>query len=128
MNTFIQKTIKPFLVISGIFTASIIRIALFPKSGLEGIFKLELFENYTILIQHWSIMIFLVGFFLILSAFITSWRLPIILYATVEKIFIVFFYIVNSKQTYSDGFLFSAIIDTIIVIYFLLYLFMKYKE
>ena len=128
MKHFIQITIKPFLIISGLFTASTILLFISPKTALEGSLKLEFIETYRILIQHWGMIVFLVGLFLIISAFITSWRFPIIVFATVEKIFYVYLYIVSSQYKYSQGFFTSALIDAIIVIYFVIYILINYKE
>ena len=128
MKSFIQKTIKPVLIIAGIFTASTILLFISPRTALEGLLKLEFLETYTILIQHWGMIVFLVGLFLIVSAFLPSWRFPIILFATVEKIFYVYLYIISSQYKYSEGFFTSALIDAIIVIYFVIYVFINYKE
>ena len=122
MNTLIHKTIKPFLILSGLFTALIVKVVVFPQSGLESTFQLEYQETYKILIQHWSSMILLVGLFLILSAFIRFLRVPVVLYATAEKIFYAVFYFANRQHDYAGGFALSAMIDTIIVIYFIIYL------
>ena len=128
MFSFVQKTIKPFLIIFGIITAILVLVAVSPKSWVENLLKLEFFEEYKILIQHWGILIFLVGLFMFLSAFITAWRFPIILFATIEKIFIVLLYIVNLQYKFSEGFSLAAVIDSIIVIYFLIYLFVSWKQ
>jgi len=125
MKGFVQKTIKPFLIIFGIITASVVLLAVSPKSGLENLLKLEFIEEYKILIQHWGIMVFLVGLFLFVSAFVTAWRFPIILFATIEKIFIVSFYLINRRYGFAEGFFQAAVIDSIIVIYFLMYLFVR---
>jgi len=125
MKGFVQKTIKPFLIISGIITASVVLLAVSPKSGLENLLKLEFIEEYKILIQHWGIVVFLVGLFLFVSAFVTAWRFPIILFATIEKIFIVCFYLINRQFEFAEGFSTAAVIDSIIVIYFLMYLFAR---
>lgn len=128
MQNFIQKTIKPFLILSGLFTTSTIVLFISPRFGIEKMLSLEFLDAYRILIQHWGMLVFLTGLFLILSAFITSWRIPIILFATIEKIFYAFLYFAYSQYDYSKGFSGPAFVDTIIVIYFILYLLVKYKE
>ena len=70
MAGFMQKTLKPFLIIFGIITAVAVLVTVSPKSGIKNLLKLEFFEEYKILIQHWEILIFLVGLFVFLSAFI----------------------------------------------------------
>lgn len=128
MRRFIQNSIKPALMIFGILTTSTAIISIFPEYGTENLLKLEFSESYKILIQHWSFLIFLVGIFLIISVYKTDWRFPIVIFAAAEKSFIIYLYIRNIKFDYSDGFLLSVIVDSLMVIYFLLYIFTTYNE
>ena len=121
MKSFIDKTIKPFLVIAGLGTCVAGLLVFLPQFTVENIFKLPFAEDYTIFVQHWGMMVLLVGVFMIISAFRVSWRMPILVYSFIEKIFYVYLYFFNISRSFSAGFQGGAIMDSIIVIYLLLY-------
>ncbi len=121
MKSLIDKTIKPFLIIAGLCTAIAGLNAFLPQFTVENILKLPFIGNYTIIVQHWGMMILLVGIFMIISAFRVEWRGPVLIYSAIEKIFMVFLYLSNISNPFSAGFQGAAIMDTIIVIYLLLY-------
>ncbi len=85
MKSFIDKTIKPVLIIGGIGTALANLNAFFPRFTVENVQKLEFVQEYTIFVQHWGIMVGLMGIFMVGAAFIESWRAPIFLYSLIEK-------------------------------------------
>ena len=121
MKNFVDKTVKPFLVIAGLCTAIAGVSAFLPQFAVENLLKLPFAENYTIIVQHWGMMILLVGIFMIISAFKIAWRIPVLLYSAIEKVFMVFLYIFNASRPFSAGFQGAAIMDGVIVIYLLLY-------
>ncbi len=87
MKSFIDKTIKPVLIIGGMGTALANLNAFFPRFTVENVQKLEFVQEYTIFVQHWGIMVGLMGLFMVAAAFIESWRVPIFLYSLIEKAF-----------------------------------------
>ncbi len=121
MKSFIDKTIKPFLIIAGFGTCTAGTLAFLPKFATENIFKLPFAENYTIFVQHWGMMVLLVGVFMIISAFKVSWRMPILIYSAIEKVFYVYLYLFNINHSFSAGFQGGVIMDSVIVVYLLLY-------
>ena len=121
MKNFVDKTVKPFLVIAGLCTAIAGVSAFLPQFAVKNLLKLPFAENYTIIVQHWGMMILLVGIFMIISAFKIAWRIPVLLYSAIEKAFMVFLYIFNARRPFSAGFQGAAIMDGVIVIYLLLY-------
>lgn len=121
MKSFIDKTVKPFLVIAGLGTCAAGLYAFLPKVAVETVAKLPFVENYTVFVQHWGMMVFLVGIFMIIAAFKISWRTPILLYSVIEKIFMVILYLIYSSRPFAAGFQGAAVMDSIIVIYLLLY-------
>jgi uncharacterized membrane protein YozB (DUF420 family) len=121
MKSFIDKTIKPFLVIAGLGTCVAGLLAFSPQFAIEKIFKLPFAEDYTIFFQHWGLMVLLVGIFMIISAFKVGWRTPVLIYGTIEKIFFVYLYFFNINHSFSAGFQGCAIMDSVIVVYLLLY-------
>ncbi len=120
-SRFVEVTFKPVLVIGGLGTALAALNAFWPKYTVENVQNLEFVEKDTIFVQHWGMMVFLMGIFMIAAAFKESWRMAILLYSTIEKAFMVFLVLSNSDKPFSKGFRPPAIMDTIIVLYTLLY-------
>lgn len=128
MKSFIDKTIKPFLVIAGIGTCAAGPFAFMPRFAVENVSKLGFSGEYTIFVQHWGMMVLLMGIFMIISAFKDSWRLPILLYSAIEKTFMVILFLANSRLPFSKGFQGPAVMDGIIVLYLLIYFFTLNKK
>jgi hypothetical protein len=121
MKSLIDKTIKPFLIIAGLCTGVAGLNAFLPRFAVENVLKLSFIEDYTIIVQHWGMMILGVGVFMIIAAFKVSWRMPILIYSAIEKAFMVFLCLFNSSRPFVAGFAGAAVMDAIIVIYLLLY-------
>jgi len=128
MNKFIDKTIKPVLIIGGTVTALAGLNAFFPRFSVENVQNLEWIQDYTIFVQHWGIMVCLMGVMMVFAAFKESWRLPIMIYSALEKAFMVFLALSNINYSYSQGFLAPATMDAIIVIYSIFYFWSLRKE
>ncbi len=121
MQQFIDYTIKPFLIISGIATAAAGLNAFFPRFTVENVQKLEFVQEYTIFVQHWGMMVCLMGVFMIGAAFRESWRVPILLYSLLEKAFMVFLVVSNAGSSFAEGFYVPAVMDAVIAAYSVLY-------
>jgi hypothetical protein len=121
MKKFIGVTIKPVLVLGGLATALAGLDAFFPRFAVENVQKLEWVPQYTIFVQHWGIMVCLIGLFMAAAAFKKSWRTPILLYVMIEKAFMVYLVFSNLSQTFASGFLAPAIMDGIITAWCLIY-------
>jgi len=121
MKRFIDKTLKPVLIIGGLGTAAAGLYAFFPHFAVENIAELEFIENYTIFVQHWGIMVGLIGVMMVAAAFRPPWVLPVMIYASLEKAFMVYLAVSNASYSYSEGFWAPATMDGIIVVYSLLY-------
>ncbi len=117
----IDKTLRPFLVITGLITMAPVMMAISPEAGLMKLFQLKLVAEYTLAVQHWGLMIFLVGLLTVISAFKTSFIIPIILHSTLQKMGMMVFTVLNVQHHYVEGFLQPAGFDLICVIYALLY-------
>ena len=128
MNKFIDKTIKPVLIIGGTVTALAGLNAFFPRFSVENVQNLEWIQDYTIFVQHWGIMVCIMGLMMVVAAFKESWRFPIMLYSALEKAFMVFLAFSNLNYSYSQGFLAPATMDAIIVIYSIFYFWSLRKE
>ena len=121
MAKFIDKTLKPVLIIGGAGTALAGVDAFAPRFAVENVQNLEFIPEYTIFVQHWGIMVCLMGLFMIAAAFKKSWRTPILLYSLIEKAFMVFLVFTNLGHAFSKGFLAPAIMDAFIVLWSLAY-------
>ena len=121
LEKFIKVTIKPVLIIGGIGTALAGANAFLPQWATENVQGLEWVQDYTIFVQHWGIMVCLMGVFMFGAAFKESWRYPIMLYSLIEKAFMVYLVSTNASHVYSDGFYVPAIMDSFITIYSILY-------
>ena len=121
MKKFIDKTFKPFFILTGFGTALAGLNAFAPRFTVETVQKLEFVEEYTIFVQHWGIMVGLMGVFMIVAAFKEEWRTPILVYSAIEKAFMVFLAVANSREPFSAGFYVPATMDAIVVLYTLLY-------
>jgi len=102
MQKFINKTIKPVLIIGGLGTAAAGVDAFFPRFAVENVQKLAFIPDYTIFVQHWGIMVCLMGVFMVAAAFIEAWRVPILLYGMLEKAFMVYLVGSNLGQAFAD--------------------------
>jgi len=121
MQKIIDATIKPVLVVGGLGTALAGANAFAPRWAVGNIQGLEWFQDYTIFVQHWGIMVCLMGVFMVAAAFIESWRTPIILYGLLEKAFMVYLVASNASFDYSNGFYVPATMDSFLTVYSILY-------
>jgi hypothetical protein len=78
-------------------------------------------QEYTIIVQHWGIMVGLMGAFMIVAAFRAEWRTPILIYSAVEKVFMVYLVAPNLSRPYSEGFWIGATMDATVVLYTISY-------
>ena len=83
--------------------------------------KIEWVPEYTIFVQHWGIMVCLMGVFMVAAAFKESWRVPILLYGLIEKAFMVYLVFSNIGQDFAGGFLVPATMDAVITAWSLVY-------
>ena len=61
------------------------------------------------------------GVFMIVAAFRSDWRNPILVYSAIEKTFMVYLVATNIGRAYSEGFLLGAIMDATVVVYTIAY-------
>jgi hypothetical protein len=117
MKRFFDFTFKPFFVLTGIGTASASLYAVWPQWTSETVAKIPFVPDYTIITQHWGIMVGLMGVFMIVAAFKLEWRKPILIYSLLEKAFMVYLVVANANHTYTQGFEAGAAMDATVVLY-----------
>ncbi len=117
LKSFFSQTFKPFYLVTGAGTALIAIFAFFPSWATPTIARLPFLVEYTIIIQHWGIMVGLMGLFMMGAAFYPQWRLPIGVYSLVEKAFMVWLVLANASQPFAAGFWIPFALDLTVVVY-----------
>ncbi len=79
-------------------------LCLLAPVGSEDVGKIPFVREYTIITQHWGIMVGLMGVFMIVAAFKVEWRKPILIYSLLEKAFMVYLVLANGSQLLLTGF------------------------
>ncbi len=121
MQGFIDKTLKPVLIIGGLGTAAAGLYAFAPQFALANIAGLAFRQEYTIFVQHWGFTVGLIGVMMVVAAFTPTWALPVLIIAAAEKAFIVYLAVSNINEDFAAGFRVPAAMDAVIVLYCLLY-------
>jgi hypothetical protein len=116
MKRFFDLTFRPFFVITGIGTALAGLYAFRPRWAAETVGKIPFVQDYTIITQHWAIIVGLMGIFMIAAAFKVEWRKPILIYSLLEKAFMVYLVVANGSHSYSQGFKAGAAMDATVVL------------
>jgi hypothetical protein len=109
--------VKPFFLFTGAGTALVGLYAFLPSWAMPNVAKLPYLQQYTIIIQHWGIMVGIMGLAMILAALVPRWRVPILLYSALEKSFMVWLVLSNAQQPFVSGFWVPCALDSTVVIY-----------
>ena len=121
MKRFFELTFRPFFILTGIGTALASLDAFWPRWTVETVQKLQFVQDYTILLQHWGIMVGLMGVSMVVAAVRVEWRNPILIYSAFEKTFLVYLVLANRSQAYARGFQAAAAMDAAVVLYTIVY-------
>ena len=121
MKRFFDLTFKPFFVVTGLGTAVGVLNAFWPQWTAEKLELVPFDQNYTIIQQHWGMMLGLMGLFMIIAAFWVEWRTPILVFSVLEKAFIVYLVAKNITRSYARGLWVAAAMDATVVLYTILY-------
>lgn len=117
LEGFFKSTVKPFFLVTGAGTALIGLYAFWPTWAMPNVAKLPYLHEYTIIIQHWGIMVCLMGLAMMVAAVVPEWRLPIFLYSAVEKAFMVWLVASNAGQPFVSGFWLPFVLDSTVVVF-----------
>ena len=121
LKRFFTATFKPFFLCTGAATALIGLYAFFPEWAVSQLAQLEYLRNYTIIVQHWGIMVGLMGLFMMGAAIVPAWRFPILVFSGIEKAFMVWVVLSNADQEFVRGFWIPAALDSTVVLYTVVY-------
>ncbi|MCP4752219.1 MAG: sulfatase-like hydrolase/transferase [Proteobacteria bacterium] len=117
----VDKTLRPFMFLAGLMTMGPVMIIHAPEAGLMKLFQLKLVAEYTLAVQHWGLMIFLLGLLMVVSAFRTGLIFPVMLYSALSKAGMVVLTISNANHRWVEGFLQPALFDFLCVVYAIVY-------
>jgi hypothetical protein len=118
---FFDLTFKPFFVLTGIGTALAALDAFWPKWTVTTVQLIPFVQDYTIIVQHWGIMVGLMGVFMVIAAYSRTSRNPILIYSAIEKTFLVYLVLTNVSRPYARGFWVGAGMDATVVFYTIAY-------
>jgi hypothetical protein len=117
MKRFFAFTFRPFFVLTGMATTLGALNAFWPRWTVEKVELIPFVQDYTLILQHWGIMLGLMGVFMVVAAYYTAWRSPILIFCVLEKAFIVYLVVANITRSYSRGFWAGAGMDATVVLY-----------
>lgn len=119
---FFTRTVRPFFLVTGAGTSLVGLYAFAPSWTMPIIGKLPYLQDYTVIIQHWGMMVCLMGMSMMAAALVPQWRLPIFLYSAIEKAFMVWLVLSNAQYAFVSGFWIPFALDTTVVLYTIGYL------
>ncbi|MBB1320223.1 hypothetical protein ABHN84_01680 [Shewanella vesiculosa] len=122
MTTILIKYRQIVLFLAGLGTSLGGLYTLFPQWALENLNQLPFFASDTIFIQHWGLMVLMVGCSFFIAMFRSDWVKPVFCIALIEKLFFISLVLSNANQPFVDGFWSSMVMDTIICTYIAAYL------
>lgn len=114
---FFARTVKPFFLFTGVGTALVGLYAFAPAWTMPNVGLLPYLQDYTVIIQHWGMMVCLMGVAMMAAAVVPAWRLPIFLYSGVEKTFMVWLVASNASEPFVNGFWVPFALDSTVVVY-----------
>lgn len=117
MKRFYALTFKPFFVVTGAATAVAALDAFLPEWTVRNVQQLAFVREYGIFVQHWGIMVGLMGVFMIAAAYRPTWRAPILTYCALEKAFMVYLFLADAGAAFARPFLLPAVADALVVVY-----------
>ncbi|MCY2963694.1 MAG: hypothetical protein NT069_08610 [Planctomycetota bacterium] len=117
LERFFARSFRPFFLLTGAGTSLVGIYAFFPSWAMPNAAKLPYQEDYTIIIQHWGIMVGLMGLAMMAAGMVPRWRVPIALYSGFEKAFMVWLVLSNAGQPYAAGFWIPFALDSTVVAY-----------
>ncbi len=117
LHRFFSSTVRPFFLFTRAGTALCGLYAVLPAWAMPNVAKLPYLQDYTIIIQHWGIMVGIVGLFMMGAGLVPQWRVPILLYSALEKSFMLWLVLSNAKQSFVSGFWIPFALDSTVVIY-----------
>ncbi len=117
LKHFFARTVRPFFLFTGAGTSLMGLYAFLPAWAMPNVAQLPYLQDYTIVIQHWGMMVCLMGGAMMAAAVIPAWRIPIFLYSGIEKAFMVWLVASNAQHPFVSGFWVPFFLDSTVVVY-----------
>jgi len=121
MRRFFAITFRPFFVLTGAVTALGALNAFWPRWAADTVEKIAFTPEYTIILQHWGLLLGLMGVCMIVAAYRADWREPILILSALEKAFIVYLVVANGSRPHAQGLRPGAAMDATVVLYTIVY-------
>jgi hypothetical protein len=122
VNRFIGRTIRWFLIVSGLITCATLPFAIdidFMTPMLGGL--VDHTPSSVPALRHWGFTIFGIGVLMVVSACRPWLRFETMLLAAAEKAFLVYLFLSNLGQPWIMGYLVLVMVDALIVAYIIVY-------
>ena len=111
------RTVKTFFLLTGAGTALVGLYAFLPTWAMSNIAKLPYLQEYTIIIQHWGMLVCLMDVAMMAAAVVPEWRVPIFLYSAIEKAFMAWLVSSNAREPFVSGFWAPFAVDSTVLLY-----------
>jgi len=128
MRKYSESSTRLILIACGLMTGGLGVISISPEFFIVKLFKLDYVQDFDIIIRHWSASVFVLGVFLIISAFNEKWRIPLVLFAIIEKVYLVVVCIFALKYSYGESFAIVIPLDTIMCLLLAFVLLNEFKK
>jgi hypothetical protein len=122
VDRFIARTIRWFLIVSGLITCATLPFAIdidFLTPMLGGL--VDHTPSSVPALRHWGFTIFCIGVLMVASAFRPWLRFETMLLAVAEKAFLVYLFLSYLGQPWTMGYLVLSMVDATIVAYGIVY-------
>jgi hypothetical protein len=117
MTHFLHKSRQTMLLLAGLGTSLGGLYTLFPQWAVENLNQLTYVVDNTIFIQHWGLMVLMLGCSFFIALFRSTWITPVLCIALIEKLFFISLVLMNANQPFINGFWLSMAMDSIICVY-----------
>lgn len=122
VNNFIARTIRWFLIASGLITCATLPFAInidFITPMLGG--SVDYTPSSVPALRHWGFAVFGIGALMVVAGFRPWLRFETMLLSTTEKAFLVYLALSNLGQPWVAGYLVLGMVDALIVAYNIVY-------
>lgn len=128
LDRFVGATLTAALIVFGALTCLTILLTIDPDFGNRVLFRgaLDTSGAGALILRHWGFMVFGVGALMIVSAFRPWLRFAALAFALAEKALLVAMVLGSQSQPWGPALLPSALLDSVISIYCVLYFLSAY--
>jgi hypothetical protein len=122
LDAFIGRSLKPFLVVFGLLTGVTVLFAL-DFDLFRPMFRdlVDYTPASVPALRHWGIMVFGIGMLMVAAAFRPWLRFETILFAGLEKAFLLFLFFRDLGEPWAMGYVGPVAVDSLVVLYAILY-------